>query len=70
MCFEKVEEFFDRIFNGPEVSVEFFERSNWGNGLAGPKWVDRGFLPKFGIEGFDRILGGGLIAPSTSASTE
>ena len=70
MCFEKVEEFFDRIFNRPEVRREFFERSNWGNGLAGPKFVDRDSLPKFGIEGFDRILGGGLIAPSPSVSTE
>ena len=61
MYFEKVEEFFDRIFNGPEVSGEFFERSNWGNRLAGPKLVDRDSLPKFGIEGRDRILGVGLL---------
>ena len=61
MYFEKVEEFFDRIFSGPEVSGEFFKRSNWGNGLAGPKWVDRDSLPEFGIEGFDRILGVGLL---------
>ena len=61
MDFEKVEEFFDRIFSGPEVSGEFFKRSNWGNGLASPKLVDRDSLPKFGIEGFDRILGVGLL---------
>ena len=61
MYFEKFEEFFDRIFNGPEVSGEFFERSNWGNGLALPKLIDRSSLPKFGVEGFDRILGVGLL---------
>ena len=30
-------------------------------GLASPKWVDRASLPKFGIEGRDRILGVGLL---------
>ena len=61
MYFEKVETFFDRIFNGPEASREFFGRSNWGNGLALPKLVDRDSLPKFGVDGFDRILGVGLL---------
>ena len=30
-------------------------------GLAGPKRIDRASLPKFGIEGRDRILGVGLL---------